>query len=382
MKMENKQVYINKIAKFLPNSPVNNDEMEDYLGEINGVRSKAKALILKNNGIKTRYYALEKGGKSTHTNSEIAVEAINKLFDNNFTAQDIELLALGTSSSDQITPAHAQMVQGLLKNRYLEAITPEGTCNSGMLAFKYAYMSVALGEAKNAVAGGSEKLSAWMLAHNFKDESDKLLEIKNRPYIAFERDFLRWMLSDGAGVLLMQNKPNIDNISLRVDWVDIISYANELDTCMYSGGIPDGKGQLLPWRNLTKEEISEKSVMALAQNSRLLGENIVEYGAKALKRVVDKYNFSTQDLDYFLPHISSEFFRSKIAEQSAKVGCPINNDIWFTNLTKFGNTGSASAYLMLEELFNSGKLKKGEKILIMNPESARFSYAYVMLTVV
>jgi 3-oxoacyl-[acyl-carrier-protein] synthase-3 len=37
---------------------------------------------------------------------------------------------------------------------------------------------------------------------------------------------------------------------------------------------------------------------------------------------------------------------------------------------------------MLDELFQSGKLKKGEKILMMIPESARFSYAYVLLTVV
>ena len=183
--MNNRGVYINKVEKFLPNLPVGNDYMEDYLGKINGVDSKARKFILRNNGIKTRYYALKKGGESTHTNSEIVVEAINKLFDNDFTPKDIELLALGTSSADQITPAHAQMVQGLLKNRALEAITPEGTCNSGMLAFKYAYMSVALGEVDNAVIGGSEKASSWMLAHNFKEESDRLLELENSPYISF-----------------------------------------------------------------------------------------------------------------------------------------------------------------------------------------------------
>jgi len=38
--------------------------------------------------------------------------------------------------------------------------------------------------------------------------------------------------------------------------------------------------------------------------------------------------------------------------------------------------------LMIEELFNSGSLKKGEKILVMVPESARFSYTYILLTVV
>ena len=52
-------VFINKIAKFLPNSPVENEEMEDYLGMIDGKPSKARKIILRRNGIKQRYYALE-----------------------------------------------------------------------------------------------------------------------------------------------------------------------------------------------------------------------------------------------------------------------------------------------------------------------------------
>ena len=37
---------------------------------------------------------------------------------------------------------------------------------------------------------------------------------------------------------------------------------------------------------------------------------------------------------------------------------------------------------MLEELFHSGRLEKGKRILVMVPESARFTYAYMYLTVV
>jgi len=80
--------------------------------------------------------------------------------------------------------------------------------------------------------------------------------------------------------------------------------------------------------------------------------------------------------------MSSNFFRDKIEKESTKIGCVFPQEKWFTNLQKVGNVGAASSFLMLEELFNSGKLRKGEKILIMSPESARFSYAYVLLTVV
>jgi len=59
---------------------------------------------------------------------------------------------------------------------------------------------------------------------------------------------------------------------------------------------------------------------------------------------------------------------------------PIPYDKWFVNLTSVGNVGAASVYLMVNELFHSGKLKKGDKILLVVPESARFSYMYALLT--
>ena len=62
-------------------------------------------------------------------------------------------------------------------------------------------------------------------------------------------------------------------------------------------------------------------------------------------------------------------------------GVEIPWENWFMNLDKVGNIGSGSIYIMLEELASSGKLKKGEKILLSVPESARFSYAYALLTV-
>ena len=111
--MSVKQVYITKTASFLPNEPVSNDEMEEYLGLINEQNSKSKRIVLRNNGIKRRFYALKKGGIPTHTNAQMASLAIRKLFNNDPEAlKSIELLSCGTSSPDQIMPSHAVMVHG------------------------------------------------------------------------------------------------------------------------------------------------------------------------------------------------------------------------------------------------------------------------------
>lgn len=78
------EVYITKAGKYLPNEPISNDEMEDYLGMINDTASKARRLILRNNGIKSRYYALDKNGNFTHTNADLTNKAIEDLYDENF----------------------------------------------------------------------------------------------------------------------------------------------------------------------------------------------------------------------------------------------------------------------------------------------------------
>ena len=102
----------------------------------------------------------------------------------------------------------------------------------------------------------------------------------------------------------------------------------------------------------------------------------------ALVRTIKKRNLKADEVDWFLPHYSSDFFREKVFEAMEKVGFAIPYERWFTNLAYKGNTGSASIYVILEELFHSGKLKEGQKLLCFVPESGRFSMAYMLLTVV
>ena len=67
------EVYIISSGIFLPNEPISNNEMEDYLGRINGKNSPVKDRILRQNGIKNRYYALDKAQKIAHSNAQLAV---------------------------------------------------------------------------------------------------------------------------------------------------------------------------------------------------------------------------------------------------------------------------------------------------------------------
>ena len=378
-------VYINDISVFLPNEPIDNDQIQDVIGRIHNLPSRTKNRILDNNKIEKRYYAIDPStGKLTHTNAQLTAEAVKRLSPyEGFTIDDIQCLCCGTSMADVIAPGHGLMVHGELGSPPCEVISTAGICLCGIAAFKYAFMNVALGFSENAVATGSELASSLIRAQFFEHlQSD--MDVKSNPILAFESEFLRWMLSDAAGAVFMSSEKNPDRFSLRVDWIEHVSYAGQYETCMYAGAVKHEDGSITGWRQIDSlKEALDKNYFALKQDTVILNREIVKVAVDlALVRTIEKRNLKADDVDWFLPHFSSYFFRDKLFKSMEDIGFVIPYEKWFTNLASKGNTGSASIYVMLEELFHSGNLKEGQRILCFIPESGRFSMAYMLLTVV
>lgn len=372
-------VYITSTGSYLPNAPVSNENMEEALGQVGGKPSRGKAIVLRNNGIRSRYYALNGNGSLTHNNAQLVISSIKAMFADGEIPQDIDVLSCGTSAPDQSLPSHTAMVHGLM-DQELEIISPSGACCSGMHAMKYGFMSIGSGSANKAIASGSELVSPMMLARNFESESRTKDELDKNPYIAFEKDFLRWMLSDGAGSVLLSNEPG-EGLNLKIEWIDSKSYANEFETCMYSAAHKNGTGKLHGWKELTPKVWLGHSVFAMKQDTKLLRENVVKLGTRFMKETTQRRGLDVSTIDHFLPHISSHFFLKPLLETFAAEGMEIPEEKVFMNLSKVGNIGSAAIYVMLDELIKSGELKKGQKILSIVPESARFSYAIALFTV-
>ena len=375
-------VFITKASTYLPNEPVSNDEMESYLGLVNNTPSKARALILRNNKIKTRYYALDKEGKPTHTNAQITAKAVEGLFDENFKKEDMQLLSCGTSSADQIQPSHSSMVHGELNiGKSVEINTATGLCNSGMNALNYGFLNIKAGVKDNAVCVGSERMSAWMTADKFNHEAENLKLLEERPIVAFKREFLRWMLSDGASAFLLEPKPRENETSLKIEWIDFYSYAHEIEACMYSGCEKQEDGSLKSWAEYPAEEWLNQSIFALKQDTKILDKYILVKGAESLRTSFDKHELDPESIDHVLAHISSGYFKEGLKEEFANVGLDFPWEKWFYNLSEVGNVGAGSIFIAVEQLMNSGNLKKGERILLCVPESGRFAYSCALLTV-
>ena len=341
------EVYITDIAVFLPNQPVDNQHIEKVLGMVQQTPSRTRAVILRNNKIRERYYALDpETGRITHSNAQLTAEAIRRLQPHaSFSLDEIECLACGTSSPDQLMPGHGLMVHGELASAPCEVASMAGICLSGISALKYAAMNVALGLSKNAVATGSELASTFMRAELFSTVTpERGRELEERPIIAFDADFLRWMLSDGAGAAFLSPAPAATGLSLRIEWIEHLSFAGELETCMYSGAVKNDDGTLTGWR---AGEFGAAAFL-VKQDVKLLNREIITTIVnRTLTRVVSKHNLSPGQIDWFLPHYSSDYFRQILHERMGEIAFSIPQERWFTNLTSKGNTGSASIYIML-----------------------------------
>ena len=145
-------------------------------------------------------------------------------------------------------PNHALMVQGELSAPACEVVSTAGVCASGISGLKYATMGLSMGWMRNAVVCASELVSPF-LRGEFLSSPRNLAEdaVDRHPQLAFNQDFLRWMLSDGAAAALLSSRRHAGMMNLRIEWIEMLSFAGDVETCMYWGASKREDGSLSGW---------------------------------------------------------------------------------------------------------------------------------------
>lgn len=365
------RVYVQAAGYHLPGAPINNEEMDDYIAPINRISLRIKNKILAENGIQQRYYAIDKNTTTTMTHARLAANAIEDCLQRaNTTLDAVSLLAMGSTGSDALIPGFAAMVQGELGAHPMETLSSLGVCASGIAALNYAAQSIELGAHRQALVAAAEMPSRIFKKSRFAPrgyQSD------------FDAHFLRWMLSDGAGALLLTDKPQTNrDIRLKVNWVHQKSFAGDYPVCMQLGLTEDRSKSFLDFPS--SGEAEAEGALALRQDIRLL-PHLFDVSIHEYVRLVQEGWIHSNEIDHFLCHYSSNRFIPVVEELLAKAGLSIPRERWYSNLTTRGNTGSASIFIMLAEFLETHQLTPGEKILCFIPESGRMTAAYMLLEV-
>jgi len=371
------RVYLESAGYFMPGEPIPNDRMDAYIAPLNRMSERIKRRILAENGILTRHYAIDTEGVTQHTNAQLAAGAIRDcLRRGGAELSRVSMLASGSSGGDTLMPGFANMIQGELAAQPMETHSVHGICAAGVSAIQAAAQGIELGAHRSAMAVASEMPSRLFKRSRFAArgyETD------------FDSHFLRWMLSDGAGALLLSDgSPALagsPGLRLRLKWVHQRAFSGDYPVCMQLGLTENrdehGRGHLDfgSWA-----EAEAAGALSLRQDIRLL-PHLFDIGIHEYAGLVRDGWVDPKRVDHFLCHYSSEKFIPVVEDLMAKADLSIPRERWWSNLAWRGNTGAASILVMLAEFLHTKALKPGEQIFCYVPESGRFMAAYMLLEV-
>lgn len=356
--------YITSTGSYLPGAPVDNERIGQYLGKVIG-EGPVRRRILKANGIRTRHYALDKKQNATHSVYELAAEAVKDCLPQDRNSLSIDYLSAGSTHTPLLAPGlsslvHDQLSKDEVVSHALEINSNSGICSSGAQALVNAARAVKLGDAEAALCVGVEQSSVGLKSKAFRPTYDIpaiFRDVKTSKW--FMSVFLRFMLSDGAGAFLLEQQPQAQRLSLKVNWTYSRSFANQAPLCM----------QL------------QSSPIVLSQDVTILAKYMAPLSEKALEGALREYGEMLGNYTMLLPHMSSYYFEPTVKKIIARLS-PHRDVPYWTNLRTAGNTGAASIFIMLDEYLKTQPVAADDRILLFVPESGQFNYVLISLTVV
>jgi 3-oxoacyl-[acyl-carrier-protein] synthase III len=371
MVLEFASVFVTSTGTFLPGPPVGNHEIDRFIAPLGPISTRIKRRILADNGIQTRHYAIDEHGKTVHSAAEMAANAVRSCLDaSEVTLDQISVLCTGSSGGDLAMPGFANMVQGELGAGPMHTSSHQGVCASSVIALQHAASALALGDHEHALVVASE----------FPSRMFKRSRFAPRDYHTdFDSHFLRWMLSDGAGAMLISRAPRREGVSLRLDWLHSRSFSGDHPVCMQIGAGAEGESSYLDYDSLADAE--RAGAFLLRQDIRLL-PRLFELGIHEYLTLIRKERIIPREVAHLLCHYSSAKFAPVAHDLMQKTGFGIPKERWYSNLSRRGNMGAVSIIAMLDDFVRERSPAPGERILCFVPESARFTVSFFQLTVV
>ncbi|MCM8556420.1 3-oxoacyl-[acyl-carrier-protein] synthase III C-terminal domain-containing protein [Sphingomicrobium sediminis] len=370
-----RDAYITGAGQFLPGDPVDNSRMIGHIGRLSPRAERLGRLVLRQNGIKTRHYAMRPDGTTDWTVAKMAAEAVGAALDDaGLDRKAATYLAAATTQNDFLVPGFASGVHAASGLGPIELASHQSVCASAMMAFKSAWLNVRAGEHDAALAVGGEFSSRYFRPDHYRGTAT----VEADDTLPGDAEFLRWTLSDGAAAIVIEPERPRKGLSLRIDWFSLRSFADRFAPCM-TGGAVLGEDEITPWSHLPGKAAGE-GAFQLRQDVDALYRMLPVWMGDFLRQV-DEGRVVPDEVDWFLCHFSAKSLRDEMVRLATKAGAMIPEERWFTNLYDKGNVGAASIYLLIDDFLKSGRARPGQKILCAVPESGQCIMAFAGMTV-
>lgn len=311
MKQLVRNVKIIGTGSYLPETIYTNEYLESI------IPTSAK-WIFENVGIKERHIA--SADQATSDLASIAGQrAIEKAGLNN---SDIDLIIVATATPDRKAPSTAAFVQHKLNAFNAAAFDINAVCSGFLFGMSVASQYIASGIYNNVLVIGADTFS-------------KITDWNRRDAIFF---------GDGAGAVVVSTANSTEGF---------LAYRLYTDTSneMLGFTIPGG-GSEIP---LTTENIDQQYFQ---MNGKTVFNSAITALPKAINQVLEDTGLSIGDIDIMIPHQPSIRILQKTAEI---IGLPFSKVM--TNMDKYANTTGGTIPILLDEVIQSGRLKKGNIVL-------------------
>jgi 3-oxoacyl-[acyl-carrier-protein] synthase-3 len=276
-------------------------------------------------GIKTRHVV----GDSGEVTSDMSIKAAREaLADAGLSAEDLDLIIVGTVTPDMKTPSTACFVQRALGAGNAAVMDVNAACVGYLYALSTARAYILAEMARTVLVIGCETLTSIT---NYKDRSTCVL------------------FGDGAGAAVLQR---VDEPGVGVLATHIAANGNFVDLlCVRAGG--------------SREPMTSANIDSERRFLYMNGSEIFKFAVRlmqgAAEKVIADAGVKPEDIALFIPHQANIRIIESLAKRLA-----IPDEKLFINIQKYGNTSSASIGIAMVEAKKQGRLKPGDLTLLVS----------------
>ena len=292
--------------------------------------------IMQRVGIRERHI-VDKGVATSDLGKEAAMLAIERA---GLTPKDISLIVVGTVTPDMMFPSTACLIQDKIGAHRAWGFDISAACSAFTYSLTTASQMVASGAHDHALVVGADVMSSII---DYKDRTTCVL------------------FGDGAGAVVVSAATEAEG--------GILDFEHEIDgsggdaLCMPAGGS----------RRPPSHETIDERLHYVKQDGRAVFKFAVRKTEEIARRILERNNLQPSDLDLFVSHQAN---RRIIESATERLG--IEPDRTVVNIDRFGNTTAATIPLPMNDAICSGRLKKGDLVLLASV-GAGFTVGSVLL---
>ncbi len=277
--------------------------------------------ITRRTGIKERHISED----NEYTSDMAAEAAKNAIEDAGLTPEDIDLIILATVTPDYFTPSTACVVQGKIGAVNAMAFDYNAACSGFVVGLIIADSFIKSGAYKNVVVVAADALS-------------KATDYQDRATCVLFGD------AAGAAVVTATDEPGLISFDMGAD------------------GTAHDSITSLAFRNDDAE--LEKRISKRKESIHMAGQAVMKFAVKAMadssQRALDKAGLTYEDIALVVPHQANY----RIVDSAIK-RMGISKDKVILTIQKYGNTSASCIPVALHEAVTTGKVKKGDKIVLV-----------------